>query len=77
MSDFQRAAIEILRRREVEAKTGLSRSTIYQKIKDKQFPLPISLGAQSVGWIKSEIEEWIAERVKVSRSSAPDAGGRN
>jgi prophage regulatory protein len=66
MTEFPNAALEILRR-QVEAQTGLSRSTIYQKIKERTFPLPISLGANSVGWIKTEIDEWLAARVKLSR----------
>ncbi len=69
MSNNVRPPLEILRRREVEKQTGLSRSTIYQRIREKSFPLPISLGSKSVGWIKSEIDEWIAERVKFSRPS--------
>lgn len=42
----------ILRRREVEARTGLSRSTIYLRCSQKTFPTPIHLGggAQSAGW---------------------------
>lgn len=69
MSAHSYPSLELLRRREVEAKTGLSRSTIYQRIREKTFPLPISLGSKSVGWIKSEIDEWIAERVRLSRPS--------
>jgi prophage regulatory protein len=67
MSVHSHPSLEILRRREVEARTGLSRSTIYQRIREKSFPLPISLGNKSVGWIRSEVDDWIAERVKLSR----------
>ena len=54
------AEIRILRRKQVEARTGLSRSTIYSKLKhnpkrpgdyDPSFPVPISIGAKAVGWI--------------------------
>jgi prophage regulatory protein len=81
MSVHSQPSLEILRRREVQAKTGLSRSTIYERIRAKTFPLPISLGAKSVGWIKSEIDEWLAERVALSRGPAatanpPDKGAR-
>ena len=69
LSESSHYSLEILRRREVQARTGLSRSTIYERIRDKTFPLPISLGAKSVGWIKSEIDDWIAERVRLSRGS--------
>ena len=60
-------ALTILRRNQVEARTGLARSTIYDRIKAGDFPTPISLGPQSVGWIESEINGWIAERVQQSR----------
>ena len=53
----------ILRRKQVEIKTGLSRSTIYQKLEKGIFPKPISLGDRAVGWIESEVEEWLAMRV--------------
>ena len=67
MSEHSHRSFEILRRREVQARTGLSRSTIYEKIKNRTFPLPISLGAKSVGWIRAEVDAWIEERVRLSR----------
>lgn len=53
---------------QVKTATGLSRSSIYAKVKDGQFPRYISLGARSVGWLESEIQAWIDECVKASRS---------
>ena len=53
----------ILRRHEVEHKTGLARSSIYELIADGKFPKPVRLTSHSVGWLASEIEAWIAERV--------------
>ena len=50
----------ILRRKEVEKRTGLPRSTMYHRIKEGTFPKPLKLGARSVGWLESEIESWIA-----------------
>lgn len=52
----------ILRRPAVEEITGLSRSTIYQNIHTGEFPRPIRLGAKAVGWIESEIIDWIEAR---------------
>lgn len=49
----------ILRLKEVQTMTGLSRSTIYDHMKAKNFPQPIKLGTHSVGWIESEIQDWI------------------
>ena len=58
----------ILRRPQVQQRTGLSRSTWYQYIKDGEFPKSIALGPRSVGWLESDISDWIAERVTISRS---------
>lgn len=52
----------ILRRREVETRTALSRSTIYEWMKRNYFPKPVCLGARRVGWRESEIEAWLAAR---------------
>lgn len=63
----------ILRLPEVKARTGLSRSTIYLRIAEGKFPPPINLGERSVGWVESEIEAWIAERIELSRRSSASA----
>ncbi len=58
----------LLRLPAVQKRTGLARSTIYLKIRHGLFPQPISLGPRSVGWLDSEIDEWITDRVKQSRA---------
>lgn len=64
----------ILRRPQVEQRTGLSRSTLYQYIKDGDFPKPVRLGLRAVGWLESDIGAWIAARVKGARQgNAPAA----
>lgn len=63
-------ALTILRRKQVEARTGLSRSSIYDRIKQGTFPAPISLGAKAVGWIESEIDAWLNARIQESRKAA-------
>lgn len=50
----------ILRRKQVESRTGLSRSTIYLRMQNGTFPKPIRLGPRAVGWVESEIENWLA-----------------
>jgi prophage regulatory protein len=52
----------ILRRREVEARTGLSRSTLYAQMAEGAFPKPVRLGKRAVGWTESAIAEWFASR---------------
>lgn len=63
----------ILRRPQVQERTGLSRSTLYQYIKDGGFPKPVQLGLRAVGWLESDISDWIAMRVKDSRSGSASA----
>jgi prophage regulatory protein len=58
----------ILRRRLVQAQTGLSKSAIYDSVAQGIFPRPIHIGQRSVGWLASEVEDWIATRVAESRS---------
>lgn len=64
------AGLRILRRRQVEEMVGLSCSTIYAAIAAGEFPKPVQLGAQSVGWLLSDVENWIRERVAASRGKA-------
>lgn len=52
-----------LRLSDVKARTGLSRSTIYLKISKGTFPRHISLGARCVGWLESEIDAWMQNRI--------------
>jgi prophage regulatory protein len=57
----------ILRLPEVKSATGLSRSTIYSQMADGIFPKPISLGARAVGWVNSDIEQWLDSRIADSK----------
>ena len=47
--------------------TGLTDKWFYKLIKDGEFPKPIKLGRSS-RWLQSEVENWLRERVKASRS---------
>ena len=53
----------VLRRPEVERMTGLPRSTIYDKMSKGQFPKPVKLSEESVGWLSSEVAAWLKQRV--------------
>lgn len=72
MVDQLKTALTILRRRHVQARTGLSRSSIYAKLDpksssyDPEFPTSIRLSKTSVGWLTSEIEAWISSRPRSS-----------
>lgn len=61
----------LLRRKEVERRTGLPRSTLYDLIGRGEFPAPIKLSSgRSVAWIESEVDRYIAERISDSRRGA-------
>jgi len=65
-------ATEILRLPAVKARTGLSRSTIYARIREGTdgFPKPVNLGKRAVGWLASEVDAWLAAQVERSRANA-------
>jgi len=53
----------ILRLPEVQNKTGLSRSTIYDLISHGEFPKQIKLTSRSSGWVESEVSAWLDVRI--------------
>lgn len=55
-------AANLIRRPEVEARTGLSRSTLYEWMKRGEFPQPVKLGARIVAWRESDVTEWLESR---------------
>ena len=57
----------ILRLPKVEARTGLSRSSIYVRVAKGTFPPPIRLGPRAVGWLESEVNQWIREQISATR----------
>ena len=59
----------ILRLPTVLNRTGLSRSSIYLRISNGEFTKPISLGGRAVGWLESDINQWLADRVEFSRDA--------
>ena len=62
--------IRIVRLPAVQARTGLGRSTIYVRLAEGSFPRPVQLGARAVGWIESEVDEWIRKQIALSRGEA-------
>lgn len=72
----------ILRRKQVEARTGLARSTIYDRMNprskryDKDFPKSVRLvsngnqNAKAVGWVESEISRWMDLCILQSRQQS-------
>jgi prophage regulatory protein len=56
----------ILRLPDVMRLTGLGRSTIYRLLAAGQFPSPVQLSVRAVGWRRSDVDNWTAERPQVS-----------
>jgi prophage regulatory protein len=53
-----------LRWRQVRARTGLSRASIWRGVRTGTFPRPVQImGPHAVGWLLSEIDRWIQSRV--------------
>ena len=59
----QNENVRLIRRKEVQDKTGLGASSIYAMMKQGDFPKPITLSERRVAWIESEIDNWITERI--------------
>ncbi len=60
----------ILRLPAVKKVSGHERSQIYALMAEVEFPRPVRLSEQSVGWFEDEIEEWQQSRPRAK------AGGR-
>ena len=61
--------IEILRMAAVLQLTGLSRTTLWRRIRSGDFPPAVRLGGpetRSVGWRAEEIKAWIASRPRAA-----------
>jgi len=55
---------KILKLPEVQKATGKCRSAIYREISEGTFPKQINLGPRAVGWLESEVQQWIDSRVQ-------------
>ena len=70
MATISENPISFLRLPQVKQRTGISRSSLYAKIQRGEFPAPVNLGARAVGWVESEVDRWIADRIAASRGGA-------
>ena len=55
-------ALCILRRKEVEQRIGLARSSLYSLIAANQFPRPVQLSVRAVGWREADVNAWLESR---------------
>ena len=58
----------LIRLPEVLRMTGLSRTGVYDRIRLKEFPAPVSLGRSAVAWPEHEVKAWIQARIDAGRT---------
>lgn len=61
---------QVLRLAAVMHKTGLPKSTIYLRINQGVFPGQVRLGPRSVGWLLTDVDAWLDQRVRASVNAA-------
>ncbi|MCX8617518.1 AlpA family transcriptional regulator [Gilliamella sp. B2923] len=59
----------IIRLADVIHKTGMCRASIYKEMAENRFPKNVKLTSVAVGWIESEIDEWIESRILTRNSN--------
>jgi prophage regulatory protein len=64
----QQPAVRLIREKQILERTGLSRTQRWRLEREGRFPARVQLSERSFGWIESEVEAWIAERVRERRS---------
>jgi len=62
----------LVKRAEVVALTGLSRSTIDRKIRENTFPRPLQISKRRVAWLEKDVLEWISAQQRVVPNSDGD-----
>jgi prophage regulatory protein len=66
----------LLTRAQVQARTGLARSSLYRAMREGRFPAPLRVGPSSVRWPASEVEAWIASLPRSHGDGIHRAGPR-
>ncbi|MCY4528256.1 MAG: AlpA family transcriptional regulator [Chloroflexi bacterium] len=66
----------LLRRRDVERITGVSRASIYRLMQQGVFPRPVKVGSTAVRWKESDIAAWIDSRPVAASELGSDTTAR-
>jgi len=53
--------------------TGLPRTSLDRRVRNGTFPAPLLIGPKSVGWLSSEVQEWIRG---CERKAVPKRAGK-
>lgn len=59
----------LLRIADVQARTGISRSQLFELIRRGEFPKPIPLVGRTRAWVESDISAWITNRIEAARAA--------
>jgi len=75
-----RQSIQILRHAEVRTKLNVSSAKLFDMVAKGLFPRPFQLipGGRAVGWLESDVNQWIQDRKELNssnRMSAPRVQG--
>lgn len=62
-------ATKIIRLPEVLTRVGIKRATLYDWIAEGKFPKQIKLGPRSVGWEEQTVEDWLSNRISLSKQN--------
>ena len=62
-----KSEVKFLRLPQVKELTCLSKTSIYRLMGEGEFPKQVTLGARSVVWVKSQVEDWCLEKIKLNR----------
>lgn len=60
-------SVTLIRFNEVQKRTGFSKAWIYRLMKNNEFPKQVKIGVRAVGWIESEINDFIDKKIHESR----------
>ena len=61
----------MLRAPEVMERVGLSRTTLWRRVRAGTFPAPIELGPNAIGWPASAITSWIEKQPRRTYRAEP------
>jgi prophage regulatory protein len=63
----------LIRKKEVQRRTGLCHATLYGAIKGKRFPAPVKISDRCSAWVAREVDDWIAARIATRDKLEPSA----
>src|SRR5262245_11375492 len=64
----------LLKASDVIARLGVSRSTIWRLTQSGDFPRSVAISPRRRGWLKSQVDAWIASRLQSEKIVAQGAG---